>query len=170
MNYRWIGALLIMAGCGGFGFTMASNYRKEERFYQDLIHALQTIENELQYHLSPLSELCRSAAKQSRGIVKQLLLNMAQELESQLLPDAGCCMYAALHRFPEIPSPARRICKQLGQSLGQYDLPGQLSGLAETRERCIQELSRMDQDRDIRIRNYRTLGLCAGAAIVILFI
>lgn len=170
MNYRLIGALFIIVGCGGFGFTMAFNYRKEARFYQELILALQNVENELQYHLSPLPQLCHSAACQTKGTVKQLLLKMESELESQLLPDAACCMYAALNQLPDIPAAARRICKQFGQSLGQYDLPGQLSGLAEAKARCSKELNRIEQDQDIRIRNYRTLGLCAGTAIAILFI
>ena len=68
--------------------------------------------------------------------------------------------------FPRL----RRMLLLLGHSLGRFDLSGQLKGLASVRERCGQELQALRSDRDSRLRSFRVLGLCAGAALVILLI
>ena len=54
MNYRWIGAVLVIAGCGGFGFSIAAGYKREESTLRQLIQALNTMEWELSYRLTPL--------------------------------------------------------------------------------------------------------------------
>ena len=41
---------------------------------------------------------------------------------------------------------------------------------AERKERNSRELEKMSTDRDQRIRGYQTLGVCAGAALAILFV
>ena len=58
----------------------------------------------------------------------------------------------------------------MGSSLGRFDLDGQLLGLEAVRVYCQEQLSEMSKDRDVRLRSYQTLGLCAGAALAILFV
>ena len=62
MSIKLIGAALIIAGCDGVGFSMAAAHRREESALRQLIGALDYMGCELQYHLTPLPELCRSAA------------------------------------------------------------------------------------------------------------
>lgn len=170
MNFKWIGAILVIAGCGGFGFSMAAAHRKNEKLLRQLISVLNLMEWELQYRLTSLPELCRMAAKDVRGQLREVFLFLAEELEQQISPDAACCMTAALARSSDLPRNARQILRELGTSLGQFDLPGQLSGLDAVRSSCCKELEEMEKNRDSRLRGYETLGLCAGAALVILFI
>jgi hypothetical protein len=54
--------------------------------------------------------------------------------------------------------------------MGRFDLEGQLNGLEAVRTRCRDWLDELISGREVRLRNYQTLGLCAGAALVILFI
>ena len=49
-------------------------------------------------------------------------------------------------------------------------MAGQLLGLEEQRRRCNAELEKLNAGKEDRLRSYQTLGLCAGAALVILFI
>ena len=67
MSYRWFGAALVIAGCGGFGFSIASGYKREEGILRQLLRVLNYMEWELQYRLTPLPELCRQAGKESFG-------------------------------------------------------------------------------------------------------
>ena len=60
--------------------------------------------------------------------------------------------------------------QQLGKSLGRFDLNGQLQGIEQVRAHCRRELSSLENGRDQRIRGYQTLGVCAGAALAILFV
>ena len=170
MSYRWFGAALVIAGCGGFGFSIASGYKREEGILRQLLRVLNYMEWELQYRLTPLPELCRQAGKETRGTLREVFFNLARELEWQTSPDAASCMTAALKRSHELPRRIRGIMKQLGHTLGRFDLPGQKQGLEEVKEACRMDLEALGKNRETRLRSYWTLGLCAGAALAILFL
>lgn len=170
MGLKWFGAILIVVGCGGFGFSMAASHKREEGTLRQLIRVLNFMECELQYRLTPLPELCRQAGKDTKGSLKEVLLNLARELEWQASADVSGCMRAALKRSHELPRHTRDIFMQLGHTLGRFDLPGQLKGLEEVRAVCRCEMEEMGKNRDSRLRGYQTLGLCAGAALAILFL
>lgn len=170
MSIKWIGALLVMAGCGSVGFTMAAAYKREEWSLRSLIAALDYMTCELQFRLTPLPSLCRQAGAECRGIVGNVLNNLARQLESQICPDADSCMYAALSQSENIPKETENALRLLGTSLGRFDLEGQLNGLEQVRRHCRLILEELIQNRSQRIRGYQTLGLCAGAALAILFV
>ena len=170
MNYKWIGAVMVFLSCGGFGFSVAATYRREIAILRQIEHMTDLMENELTYRLTPLPELCRKVGKGVGGITRRILERLAQELEYQIRPDVSSCMHSALTCVNAIPRSAERIYTRLGMSLGEYDLAGQLQGLASVRQNCRSMLRKMEENRDQRIRGYQTLGLCAGLALVILFI
>lgn len=170
MEIKWIGAVLVMAGCGGFGATLAAAYRREERQLRQLMEAVAYMECCLQYQLTPLPQLCRGAAQLLSGPVRRLFQTLAQELEFQIAPDAPSCMSAALSQTQELTKKCRSVCIQLGRTLGQLDLPGQLKGLELAEETCRRGLESLSSGRDERLRSYQTLALCAGAALTILFL
>ena len=168
MNAKWIGAIFVLAGCGGFGFSIAHGYRQRERLLQQLLNTLEMMSSELEYRLTPLPELSRKAARASSGVLRDVFMNLSRELDWQSQPDAGGCMRAAIEKCPDLPICLRRPLRLLGQTLGAFDLPGQLQGLKSSQESCRRELARLEHNRDARLRSYQTLGLCAGAALVIL--
>lgn len=170
MSIKLIGAALIITGCGGVGFSMAAAHRREENALRQLIGALDYMGCELQYHLTPLPELCRGAARQTSGCVRNVLLTLAQELDSQIAPDANFCMKAAIAKTSKLPKLIEKNLLVLGQSLGHFDLQGQLKGLENARQQCRRNLDELSKDRDVRLRSYQTLGLCAGSALAILFL
>ena len=49
-------------------------------------------------------------------------------------------------------------------------MAGQLKGIAATRSACRREVDALLENRDLRLRSYKTLGLCAGAALAVLLI
>jgi hypothetical protein len=49
-------------------------------------------------------------------------------------------------------------------------LEGQLQGIASVHSACERTLEQLSNNREMRLRSYQTLGLCVGAALVILFI
>lgn len=170
MTIKLIGALLIFAGCGGFGFSMALSYRRAEDSLRQLIRALEYIRCELRYKLAPLPQLCRNASCCVTGSMQQVFIFLAEELEQQIAPDASICMDMALARTPGLPETASRQLSQLGQTLGHFDLAGQLQGIDLCIEASRQEADALSREKPNRIRSYQTLGLCAGAALAILLI
>ena len=77
---------------------------------------------------------------------------------------------AALNNIPELPKKTAQYLGDLGQSLGVFDLQGQLRGLESVRCNCMSAITEREQQRPQRVRSYETLGLCAGAALAILLI
>lgn len=170
MSLKWIGAILIITGCGGCGFSIAAGSKREEKLLQQLISVLQFMESELQYRLTPLPELCRLAGKEINGPLREVLQNLSGELSRQCEPDALRCMSATLKISCDLPARLRKHLLQLGRCLGRFDLAGQIRGMHGVRAACEEDLRVLRKNQDVRLRSYRTLGFCAGTALVILFV
>lgn len=161
---------MIVIGCGSCGFSIAAGKRKEEQMLCQLIRILRFMEAELRYRLTPLPDLCRLASCEVKGTLRVVFLNLYRELSWQKMPDAASCMSAAIQRTGEVPGRIRRILIQFGQTLGRFDLEGQLQGIQSVRNRCEESLESIRKNRDERLRSYQTLGVCAGAALAIILI
>lgn len=170
MGYEMFGAALIIGGCGEFGICLGASVRREVRELEGLLRALDLMENQLQYRLTPLPDLCRMAGKEASGAVGQVFENLARELDRQTAPEVAGCMKAALRQQRGLSPEMGRALAGLGRELGRFDLPGQLRGLERARGRCQRMLEEIRKNRVARLREYRTLGLCAGAALAILLL
>ena len=167
--WKWMGAMLVIAGCGSVGFRIAWAHKREERFLRDLKSALDFMACELQYRLTPLPDLCRLIGRNQKNPIGEMFLRLSRELEQQILPDVEYCLNQAL-KGGDLPKRVLEGFRQLGKNLGRFDLQGQLKGIEMVRDYCDRELDTMGNNREERLRSYQTLGLCAGAALAILFV
>lgn len=170
MILKLLGAVMIIAGCGGIGFRIAANHRQEEKNLRQLIGILDYMECELQYRLTPLPELCRQAAKEFSGLLGKVFSELALEMEMQASSDLNTCMNAAVEKATRLTPLTREGLLLLGKTVGRFDIEGQLKGLEAVRQDCRRQLEGLSYNRDTRLRSYQTLGLCAGAALAILFV
>ncbi len=170
MSYKWIGAILIIGSCGGFGFSLALHQKREESMLSQLGRIMDEMLWELPFQLTPLPELVRHAAGNVPGMIGKTFDQLTEQLERQVLPDVQSCMEAAMHEPLQSYPRVSKILILLGKSLGRFDLSGQVKGLSSVREQCNIELRELHEDRSTRLRSYRILSLCAGAALVILLI
>ena len=170
MNLKLLGAVLIIVSCGGAGYGLALNHRRTESAFRQLISALDYMECELQYHMTPLPELCRQTAGNVSGIIGKVFAKLAEELDRQISPEVRSCMEVTVASVRELPESVGKLLKELGKTLGRFDLPGQLRGIEGVRRSSRKALDQLERNRDVRLRSYQTLGLCAGAALAILLI
>ena len=169
MGFKWIGAILIISACGGFGFMLALSHRQEEKSLRSLIGALDFMVSELHFRETPIPELCRRAAGECGHGVGLVLFSLAEELDQNRYPNVDVCMDRALSGR-DLPPVTLQNLHLLGSSLGRFDLEGQLNGLEKVREKCRGDLYSFTDNREQRLRNYQTLSLCAGAALAILLV
>lgn len=169
MTYKWIGAILIVAGCGGFGFSLAATCRQEKKLLMQLLRILHFMENELQFHLLALPELCRKCSKETGDKLGALFSYLATELDRNAAPDVNGCMMIALQKCDFLPGTVFPLLAQLGKILGRFDLPGQINELKILQTECEEKLQSLRVGLDMRLRGYQTLALCAGTALAILF-
>lgn len=170
MEYKWVGAVLVVVGCGGFGFSLARETQRQIRLLEQLLLSLEVMENEMRCHLTPLPQLCTMAANGRSPVLRRFFLGLRRELEKGGAPQAEICVGKVLESEKEMPIPLKRVLKLLGASLGRFDLSGQLKGLLAAQSACRRELGELERNKDYRLRSYRTLGLCAGAALAVLLI
>lgn len=170
MNYKLYGAICVLLGCGGWGFSVAAQYLHRMKMLRQFVCVLDYMECELQYRSTALPVLCRQASDISSGKISSVFSYLGEELESQISPNVVCCMSAALDKTPGLPKLIEHFYRSLGLTLGKFDLAGQLKGIDAIRHECRQRLDLLQTNHESRIRTYQTLGLCAGAAIAILFV
>lgn len=170
MSIKLIGAVFIVAGCILSGYAFSLTYRKEEKLLYDLVRALDYMCCDLEYRMSSLSDLCKKTSLQCNGVLNGVFADLSAELEQQIAPDAKRCMDAVLAKTRNIPPVCKLILQELGASLGQFGLDGQLRGIENVRNMCSMRATSFTQNKDAKIRTYQTLGICGGAAITILLI
>ena len=170
MNYRIIGAILVVASSSAVGFRIAAAHRRETAVLQQLIRALDFMICELEYRLTSLPELCGLTAMQVEDPLRALFYTLEKELQMQVSADAYCCMSVALEKTDNLPESVKGNLKLLGKTLGRFDLQGQLSGIASVMQLSKRDLDGLQNNQEMRLRSYRTLGICAGIALVILFV
>lgn len=136
---------------------------------RQLLSALQEMEWELKYRLTPLPVLCSTCAAVSSGQLRGFFLALEKDLESGIFAEVSGCMNGLLQTM-HLPGRCSSCLKELGISLGRYDLEGQLQGIGAVKARCSSYLEEMECHRSERLRSYQTLALCAGGALVILLV
>lgn len=168
MIIKCIGALCIVIACIGFGILISTFHKQETNSLKGLISALDYMECELQYRMTALPDLCRKTASECDGNLRRVFLFLSNELEDQISPDVGRCMRSALDKINDIPKQTLQCLLILGDSLGRFDLNGQLKSLESVRIECRERLKHLNEKSEKNLRSYQTLGICAGAALVIL--
>lgn len=167
---KLFGAVMILFSCGGIGLSIVTAHRRQVQALLQLIRVLEHMSCELQFRMPSLPELCRSASEVCTGCVGEVFQQLGLELEAQITPNAAACMHAAMTKNPDLPEKVRKCLTQLGDTLGRFDVSGQLQGLASVTNLAQFELEQLRCNQDVRLRSYQTLGFCAGTALVILFL
>ena len=170
MHMRWIGAICILAGCGGWGFIAAIYHRKKVQILKQFLTMLDYMECELNYRGTQLPQLCRQTAEQGQGLLRRIFTMLAEELDAQIAPNAYLCMASALGKVGAIDETIYYVMIEFAKNLGNFDIHGQLNGLAHAKQICTEQIDNLTNNQESRLRGYKTLGLCAGAAIVILLV
>ncbi len=148
---------------------IAGAYRLEVKYLKEFMQVMDMMESELQYRLSPLPELCAMAGNICTGGLRRFFLAISSELCKQVVLNPEMCIHSILESVKLTPR-AAEMAALFGRSLGRYDAEGQLKGIRFVRSETKRTLDALLQNQDVRLRSYQTLGVCAGAAIVILFI
>lgn len=169
MSIRILGALIVISGCGWFGFSMAGAHRARERLFRQMIRAAEYMACELGYRQTPLPQLCRNTSRVLDRGLRPIFLHLADLLEESCFADVAACMDAVLEENELVPT-ARALMEELGRTLGQFDLNGQLRSLTAFQADCEASLKELSRNRDNRLRSYQTLGLCTGAALAVLLL
>lgn len=170
MIIKVIGAALIMSICCGFGFSLSNSLKNNMNALRYYIIAIEYMECELQYRLSPLPELCCAASRVTKGCVSRLFSMFANELQQQNSPSVSECMQSVLEKCADLPDEILLLSQNLGERLGVFDVDGQTRMLSSLRMEAQQILNICENKHSTKSRSCKTIAACVGAVIVILLI
>lgn len=170
MIYRWFGVICILGACGFTGFSLAGASLFRVRVMEMLDRCLEVMHCQMEYRFTQLPELCDIVASACTGPVRDVFLEFGRELAVPGCGDSAVCMALATERVKDLPSECRSILNQLGAEIGKADLQGALSSVSFARTQVQRELDIQRQGQAGRVRSYRALGICGGAALAILLL
>ena len=168
MTAKFLGAFFVIIACGGIAWTVAGIRIREIRLLRSLIGALELMRCEVEYRMTPLPQLCEMVGERSSDMIGRWFHRLGQLLDRQEISVIDRCMEEMVDQIPMYYPRITEALKQLCQSLGRFDLSGQLNGIDGVTIHCKTELARLAEGADQRTRGIRTLGLCAGTALAIL--
>lgn len=170
MMIRIIGAVFVLLGCGSFGFLLSKSMKTEIQSLQNFLLAIEYMESELKYRMTPLPTLCLGASSITRGVVSKIFDSLGKSLSLQNAPNVSKCMTSVLENYSYISPKLTSLFNDLGKRLGIFDLDGQVCALSSIHDDGKNILRICSQGHTGRSRSYKTIAVCAGAAIVILLI
>ena len=163
---KLFGALMVLTGCLSLSFGMCRRRWQRMQLLRDLAQALLYMEGELEGSLAPLPQLmyrlsadiCRDS-RQFFSRVADRLASPGDEAFSVLWAEA------AEQTLKELSPRERETVQALGESLGRYPLPMQLTAIA----RCRDFLLESEKAARQRYLDERRLiwGVPAAAALLL---
>ena len=170
MTKQLLGAILLIAGSFGISLVLVGAYRREVGMLRQIDLLIADISCELQYRMTPLPQLIRTECNSLQSDLKKLFLSFAEELESQIAPNVTCCLEYAFLKHPDIPVMTKRVLLELGNSLGRFDLQGQLTCLEAVQKSCRNELEKLEGKQAGYTKCCQAYCLCAGALIALILL
>lgn len=174
--FKAAGAIVVMTACAGWAWERVRQLEARPRALAAIISALQMLETEIAYALTPLPDALAAIAER-QGLPVGAFLATAARL---MLPcehgttAPGSTAQEAWRQALEQAAP--RLClresdveplSRLGAVLGVSDREDQIKHLRLAREQLAFGLKQAVEERDTKTRLYLYLGLCAGLTVII---
>lgn len=169
---KLIGLSLILTASGAAGFGLAGRIRRQQVQTLALLDALLRLRHELQYRLTPLPEAFELLGESANAPIGAFFSRLSESLSGAQPCSVGYACRQALRNTPGmyLSAGTQRTILSLFDTLGTYDLDGnlQLLDLALARER--DELRTLQAGAAARCRTYVTLGICTGLAVAVILL
>ena len=168
---RMAGAVLLTCGAAALGFSAAGALTRRVASLRALLGALELMDRELSFRLTPVPELLDRLASQAAAPAGPFFAACRDGLgalgEQSL---AGIWRRALADRPMDLSREDQDILGELGEILGRYDGPGQREALGEIRTRLGRQLEGAQEESRRMGRVYGALGLTAGSMLAILLL
>lgn len=154
------------------GLGLARTVRRQQAQTLAFIDAVLRIRHELQYRLTPLPEIFAALGGSRNREIAEFFSRLAALLSSAQTCTVGYACRQALRRTEVlcIPAGVRTALMSLFDTLGKYDLDGNLQALDLALGRLREEARQLQGSAAARCKTYVTLGVCTGLAVAVILI
>lgn len=166
------GALILMLGASGIGFGAAAQLRAKVSSLRALIGALELMERELSFRLTPMPDLLAGVAQKAQEPACYFFARCRDSLEQLGEKRLGELWRESLDAEADLllSSEETLIMAGLGEVLGRYDGEGQRQAIQSALTELQHCQLRAEEDVSRLGRMYSVLGMTAGALTVILLL
>lgn len=168
---KLLGAGLLLFGASALGFAAASYLRARAACLRALAEALAALRRELSYSLSPMPTLVGKLAANTTGPAGVFFsrcragMDRLGEKTMRAIWD-GALKEACL----PLEEAETEILRGLGGVLGRYDAEGQCRAIDEAQARLSSCAEKAEAEQMRLGQVYRTMGVTAGAFLVLLLL
>lgn len=170
-SLKAVGALLVIGAMYQLGREQSLSLKMRMDVLRDLIFAFQTLETEISYVLSPLSEAGDRIARDARSKAVTLFFQtLAAQLVEARKPVAQVWSELTrdiLGRFP-LSAEDLELVGRLGQNLGRTDRQDQLKHILRVRTALEGAYNQAQEEYRKYQGLYRKVGLSLGLILVLL--
>ena len=159
---RWLGAVMIVVGCGMMGYLSSSTLARRTAALRSFVDGLTLLRSEIVDGRTPLPEAAALCARRCTGASARFFTAFCRELAG--VQDLAGWYGQILHRLPEDIV----LLEPLGAVLGRYDGALQAEAIQACCQRLQQNGERAREEQQRRGRVQRATGLCCGIALALL--
>lgn len=166
-----LGAVLILITGAMFGFYQAAQYANRPKQIRQLIQALQRLETEINYGLTPLPEALEHISKIISAPISNMFLQASRKLstnDGNTTTDSWREVIKEGWNDTSMKAAEMDIILQLGNTLGISDRNDQIKHIHLTANQLQgeEEIAKEEQKRYEKM--WKSLGILVGALVVIL--
>ncbi len=168
---RLLGALLTAGGGAFLGFSAAGQLKRRARVLRQLAGALEQMDREIAFRLTPMPQLMEELAAGYPPPVGTLFANCRKGMEQlgeRTL--AEIWRQALADTELDLEGRAAAVLDELGEVLGRFGEDGLHAALVRAGEELTREGELAREDGEKRGRMYQVLGLAWGALLAILLL
>ena len=169
---KLIGAIIILIATTWVGFEIAKRLTERPRQLRQLKIALQSLEAEIMYGMTPLAEACHHLAKQMPKPVSYFFSQFAYRLE-QKGESASVAWEESLKETWQLTALCNaeyEIMQQFGATLGQHDRTNQQKHILLTITHLEREEGEARDKQNRYEKMIKSLGFLTGLLIIILML
>lgn len=168
---RLMGALLTAVGGAFLGFTAARRLRRRAVVLRQLAGAMEQMEREISFRLTPMPELMERLAAEYPSPVGELFANCRKGLDQLGQRSlAEIWRQALADTNLDLEGRGAAVLDELGEVLGRFEESGLRTALAHAGAELTREGELAREDGEKRGRMYQVLGLASGGLLVILLL
>ena len=170
---KFVGAFLIIIACGGAGFFKGQWYAKRPAQIRKLRSALQSLETEIAWTVTPLPEALQKVGSIAGTPVGLLFTTASELIRENAFVSVGEAWESALQKtkhYLAIGKEEVEILKSFGYGLGNSHREEQIKNLILVREHLKSMETSAESERVKYGKMYGTLGFLMGMALALMLI
>jgi|SRR5690625_4705202 len=168
---KLIGAMLVLVSGAMIGLYQANRLSDRPRQIRHLLRALQRLETEIGYGLTPLPEALQKMARTSPPPTRLIWEEIATQMDQtsgESTMEIWSTTTEKYWRRTCMSKAEKEVLMQLGHVVGISDRTDQLKHVQLAKEQLQAEEEEAIEERDRYSKMWRTLGVLGGAFVVIL--